>query len=104
MRELARLLQASVVKAHVREASFLDEEHVSAAIADRRESFRRALSPEFRPVLEKVQKEHKLEGPGEVTRLLLYGLWVMEYRNGEAWYSLPNPVEQLLESLERRGT
>jgi hypothetical protein len=103
MRELARLLQASVVKAHVRDAPFLDEEHVAAAIADRRESFRRALSPEFRPVLEKVQKEYRLDGPGEVTRLLLYGLWVMEYRNGEAWYSLPDPVEQLLKSLERRG-
>ncbi|HMY17456.1 MAG TPA: ATP-binding protein [Polyangium sp.] len=103
MRELARLLQASVIKAHVREAHFLDEEHVAAAIADRRESYRRALSPEFRPVLEKVRKEYQLEGPGEITRLLLYGLWVMEYRNGETWYSLPNPVEQLLESLERRG-
>jgi energy-coupling factor transporter ATP-binding protein EcfA2 len=104
MRELARLLQASVVKAHVRDAQYLDEEHVVLAIADRRESFRRALSPEFRPVLEKVRKEFQLEGPGEITRLLLYGLWVMEYRNGEAWYSLPNPVEQLLETLERRGT
>ena len=103
MRELARLLQASVVKAHVRKATFLDEEHVAAAIADRRESYRRALSPEFRPVLEKVQKEYRLEGPGDVTRQLLYGLWVMEYRNGEAWYSLPDPVEQLLKSLERRG-
>jgi hypothetical protein len=103
MRELARLLQASVVKAHVRDAPFLDEEHVAAAIADRRESFRRALIPEFRPVLQKVQQEYQLEGPGDVTRLLLYGLWVMEYRNGEAWYSLPDPVEQLLKSLERRG-
>jgi len=103
MRELARLLQASVVKAHVRDASFLDEEHVSAAIADRREAFRRALIPEFRPVLQKVQLEYRMEGPGDVTRLLLYGLWVMEYRNGEVWYSLPDPVEQLLKSLERRG-
>lgn len=103
MRELARLLQAGVIKASVRDAHFLDEEHVAAAIADRRESFRRALSPEFRPVLEKVRKEYQLEGPGEITRLMLYGLWVMEYRNGETWYSLPNPVEQLLESLERRG-
>lgn len=102
MRELARLLQASVVKAHVRSASFMDEEHVAAAIADRRESFRRTLMPEFRPVLEKVQKEYRLDGPGDVTRMLLYGLWVMEYRNGEAWYSLPDPVEQLLVSLERR--
>ncbi|HRI63428.1 MAG TPA: hypothetical protein PK156_04300 [Polyangium sp.] len=102
MRELARLLQASVVKAHVREASFVDEEHVAAAIADRRESFRRTLMPEFRPVLEKVQKEYRLDGPGDVTRMLLYGLWVMEYRNGETWYSLPDPVEQLLVSLERR--
>ncbi len=103
MRELARLLQASVVKAHVRDAPYLDEEHVSAAIADRREAFRRALIPEFRPVLQKVQTEYRMEGPGDVTRLLLYGLWVMEYRNGEVWYSLPDPVEQLLKSLERRG-
>jgi energy-coupling factor transporter ATP-binding protein EcfA2 len=104
MRELARCLQNSVIKASVRESPFIDEEHVAAFIADKRESFRRALSPEFRPVLEKVRKEYKLEGPGEVTKMLLYGLWIMEYRNGEAWYSLPNPVEQLLESLERRSS
>lgn len=104
MRELARCLQNSIIKAHVRKSSVIEEEHVAAVIADKRESFRRALSPDFRPVLEKVRKEYKLEGPGEITKMLLYGLWIMEYRNGETWYSLPNPVEQLLESLERRSS
>lgn len=104
MRELARCLQNSVIKASVRNSPYIDEEHVAAFIADKRESFRRGLSPEFLPVLEKVRKEYKLEGPGEITKLLLYGLWIVEYRNGQAWYSLPNPVEQLLESLERRSS
>jgi len=99
IRELARLLQASVVKAHVRQGKTIEEADVSAAIADRRESFRRAYNPAFREVLEKVSKEYRLEGPGDIRRQLLYGLWVMEYRNGEAWYSLPDPVEQLLRRL-----
>jgi energy-coupling factor transporter ATP-binding protein EcfA2 len=103
IRELARLLQASVVKAHVREHPFVDVQDVAAAIADRRESFRRGYNSEFRAVLQKVHEEYRLDGPDDVTRLLLYGLWIMEYRNGEAWYSLPDPVEQLLLSLERRG-
>jgi energy-coupling factor transporter ATP-binding protein EcfA2 len=99
IRELARLLQSSVVKAHVRQGQTIEEADVSAAIADRRESFRRAYNPAFRQVLEKVHREYRLEGPGDVRRQLLYGLWVMEYRNGEAWYSLPDPVEQLLRRL-----
>jgi hypothetical protein len=103
IRELARLLQASVVKAHVREHPFVDEQDVAAAIADRRESFRRAYNSEFHDILRKVHEEYRLDGPDDVTRQLLYGLWIMEYRNGETWYSLPDPVEQLLLSLERRS-
>ncbi|EYF03510.1 P-loop NTPase fold protein [Chondromyces apiculatus] len=101
IRELARLMQSSVVKAHVRKGSFIEPQDVEAAIADQRESFRRAYDPRFLPVLEKVRREYRLEGQGEVTKQLLYGLWVIEYRNGIAWYSLPDPVEQLLQQLER---
>lgn len=101
IRELARLMQSSVVKAHVRRGSFVEPQDVEAAIADQRESFRRAYDPRFRPVLEKVRDEYRLEGQGGVTKQLLYGLWVIEYRNGTAWFSLPAPVEQLLEHLER---
>ncbi|TKD02478.1 AAA family ATPase [Polyangium fumosum] len=100
IRELARLLQSSVVKAHVRRGTFIEEQDVAAAIADQRESFRRAYDPRFLSVLEKVRREFRLEGQGDVTKQLLYGLWVIEYRNGIAWYSLPDPVEQLLRQME----
>jgi len=103
IRELARLMQSSVLKAHVRRSSFVEEEDVVTAIADQRESFRRAYDPRFLPVLQKVRDEFRLEGPGEIPKQLIYGLWVLEYRNGIAWYSLPDPVEQLLQHLERSG-
>lgn len=101
IRELARLMQSSVVKAHVRRGSFIEPQDVERAIADQRESFRRAYDPQFLPVLEKVRREYRLEGHSDVTKQLLYGLWVIEYRNGIAWYSLPEPVEQLLQHIER---
>lgn len=99
IRELARLLQASIVKAYVRHGEFIEPRDVEAAIADQRESFRRAYQPRFLPFLKRVRDEFRLENADDVGKLLLYGLWVMEYRNGITWYSLPVPVEQLLEQL-----
>ncbi|HEU4407173.1 MAG TPA: ATP-binding protein [Polyangiaceae bacterium] len=101
IRELARLMQASVVKAYVRRGGFIEPQDVEAAIADQRESFRRAYDPRFLPVLKRVRDEYQLNESDEVVKQLLYGLWVIEYRNGIAWYSLPTPVEQLLRQLER---
>lgn len=101
IRELARLVQASIVKALMRGGEVIEAQDIEAALADRRESFRRAYDPAFLPVLEKVRDEHRLDDSGDVSKQLLYGLWVIEYRNGIAWYSLPNPVEQLLAHLER---
>ncbi|AKT41922.1 ATP-binding protein [Chondromyces crocatus] len=101
IRELSRLMQSSVVKAHVRRGSFIEPQDVEAAIADQRESFRRSYDPRFLSALEKVRREYQLEDQGDVVKQLLYGLWVIEYRNGIAWYSLPEPVEQLLQHLER---
>jgi energy-coupling factor transporter ATP-binding protein EcfA2 len=101
IRELARLMQASVVKAHVRGGAFVEPQDVEIAIADQRESFRRAYDARFLPLLQRVRRECQLDDSGEVSKQLLYGLWVTEYRNGEVWYSLPTPVEQLLEHLER---
>ena len=102
IRELARLMQASVVKALVREGSFIELQDIEATIADRRESFRRGYESRFLPLLRLVQQEYRLDETSEAAKLLLYGLWVIEYRNGSAWYSLPEPVEQLLRHLERR--
>lgn len=101
IRELARLIQASVVKAHVRSGRFIERQDIEAAIADQRESFRRAWDPSFRPLLLRVKEEYRLDDSSHVAKLLLYGLWVIEYRNGSAWYSLPEPVEQLLDQMER---
>jgi energy-coupling factor transporter ATP-binding protein EcfA2 len=101
IRELARLMQASVVKAHVRRGSFIELQDIEAAIADQRESFRRAYDPAFRPLLVRVRQEHRLDESSDAAKQLLYGLWVIEYRNGSAWYSLPEPVEQLLAQMER---
>jgi energy-coupling factor transporter ATP-binding protein EcfA2 len=101
IRELARLMQSSVVKARVRRSEFVDLQDVEAAIADQRESFRRAYEPRFLPILKKVRDEYQLGDSGEISKLLLYGLWVTEYRNGITWYSLPDPVAQLLRHLER---
>jgi energy-coupling factor transporter ATP-binding protein EcfA2 len=103
IRELARLLQASVIKAHVRHGQFIERQDIEAAIADQRESFRRAYDPKFRPLLERVRKEYRLDESSDAAKQLLYGLWVIEYRNGIAWYSLPEPVEQLLTQMERSG-
>jgi hypothetical protein len=101
IRELARLMQASVVKAHVRRGSFIELQDIEAAIADQRESFRRAYDPAFHPLLLRVRSEHRLDESSDAAKQLLYGLWVIEYRNGSAWYSLPEPVEQLLAQMER---
>lgn len=101
IRELARLMQASVIKAYVRQASFIERQDIEAAIADQRESFRRAYTPTFHPLLLRVRQEFRLEDSSDVAKQLLYGLWVIEYRNGSTWYSLPEPVEQLLSHLER---
>lgn len=101
IRELARLLQASVVKAALRRGSLIEPQDIEVAIADQRESFRRGLDPSFLPALRKVRDEYSLEGFNEVSKQLLYGLWVTEYRNGYVWYSLPLAVEQLLDHLER---
>lgn len=101
IRELARLIQAGAVKAYARRKTCIDSEDIEAAIGDQRESFRRAYKPDFLPLLERVHKEYKMDDSTEIAKQLLYGLWVMEYRNGESWYSLPDPVEQLLERLQR---
>jgi hypothetical protein len=104
IRELARLVQASIIKTLVREADVIEAQDIEAAIADRRVSFRRGYQARFLPVLKKVRDEHQLDDGSEVRDvllLLLYGLWVIEYRNGDAWYCLPEPVEQLLWTLER---
>lgn len=99
LRELARLIQASIVKAYVRSGDKIELFDVEAAIADQRESFRRSYQPRFLPFLKTVRERFVLENADDVGKLLLYGLWVMEYRNGITWYSLPVPVEQLLEDL-----
>jgi energy-coupling factor transporter ATP-binding protein EcfA2 len=101
IRELARLMQASVVKAYARRSSFIELQDIEAAIADQRESFRRAYDPSFRTLLLRVRSEYRLDDSSDVAKQLLYGLWVVEYRNGSAWYSLPEPVEQLLQHMER---
>jgi len=101
IRELARLMQSSVVKAHVRHGNFVELQDVEAAIADQRESFRRAYNPSFLPLLQRVRTEFRLEDSSDIAKALLYGLWITEYRNGQAWYSLPAPVEQLLQHMER---
>ena len=102
IRQLARLMQASVIKAAVRGGSFIEPQDIEASIADQRESFHRGYKSYFMPVLKRVRDEHRLdEDAGDVTKLLLYGLWVTEYRNGFVWYDLPVPVEQLLEHRER---
>jgi len=101
IRELARLVQASVIKAYVRRGTFIELQDIEAAIADQRESFRRAYNPLFRPLLTRVRDEYRLDDASDIARQLLYGLWVTEYRNGSAWYSLPEPVDQLLRQLER---
>jgi energy-coupling factor transporter ATP-binding protein EcfA2 len=101
IRELARLLQASVIKAFVRKGNFIECQDIEAAIADQRESFRRAYNPKFFTLLQRVRTEYRLDDSSDVAKQLLYGLWVTEYRNGSAWYSLPEPVEQLLRQMER---
>jgi energy-coupling factor transporter ATP-binding protein EcfA2 len=101
IRELARLVQASVVKAYVRKGSFIEPQDIEAAIADQRESFRRGYDPSFRSLLMRVREEYTLDESSPTAKQLLYGLWIIEYRNGHAWYSLPEPVELLLEHLER---
>lgn len=101
IRELARLMQASVVKAHVRQGEFIESQDVEAAIADQRGSFRRAYDPSFLPLLIRVRDRFQLDETSEVAKQLLYGLWVIEYRNGYPWYCLPEPVAQLLIHLER---
>jgi len=102
IRELARLIQASIVKAAVRDAEFIELMDIEAAVADQRESFRRAFQPKFLPVLQKVAEDHELLNTDDVGKLLLYGLWVIEYRNGFTWYTLPEPVKQLLDHLARK--
>lgn len=104
IRELARLMQSSVIKAHVRHGSFIEQQDIEAAIADQRESFRRAYDPRFLRLLQRVREEYRLDESSDVAKQLLYGLWVMEYRNGSAWYSLPEPVEQLLRHMERSSS
>ncbi len=101
IRELARLMQASVVKAYARRSKLIELQDIEAAIADQRESFRRAYDPSFRTLLLRVRTEFRLDDSSDVAKQLLYGLWVVEYRNGSAWYSLPAPVEQLLQHMER---
>lgn len=104
IRELARLMQGAVVKAHVRQGRFIELMDIEAAIADQRESFRRAYDPRFLPLLSRVRTEFRLDDSSDVAKQLLYGLWVIEYRNGSAWYSLPEPVEQLLRHMERASS
>jgi hypothetical protein len=52
-------------------------------------------------VLKRVRDAFQLDSVDDIGKLLLYGLWVMEYRNGITWYALPVPVEQLLAQIER---
>ncbi|MEO7328162.1 MAG: P-loop NTPase fold protein [Minicystis sp.] len=101
IRELARMIQASIVKTVVRRGDEVELRDMEAAIGDQRESYRRAYQPQFLPVLVQVRDTHKLESRDDVGKLLLYGLWVVEYRNDEAWYGLPAAVEQLVLRLEK---
>lgn len=102
LRELARLMQASIVKAVVHEAPQVARSHVEEAIADQRESFGRVLEERFLPALRRVRDDYQLDNTDQIGKLLLYGLWVVEYRNGTVWYDLPLPVRRLLERRERK--
>src|SRR5262249_3187778 len=104
LRELARLMQASIVKAVVRESPHIARHHVEEAIADQRESFGRVYQGRFLPVLLRVRAEHQLDNTDDIGKLLLYGLWVVEYRNGIVWYDLPLPVRRLVEQRHRKQT
>lgn len=104
IRVLARLIQSSAVKAYAHRRDSIEPEDVEAAIGDQREAFRRAYDPRFLPLLRRVHREYRLDDSTETAKDLLYGLWVMEYRNGDIWYSLPVPVEQLLQRLERSSS
>jgi hypothetical protein len=101
LRELARVLHASIVKTVVRGGDEVERLDVEAAIADQRESYRRMFQSRFLPVLVKVRDQHKLDNEDDVGKLLLYGLWVVEYRNDEAWYSLPVAVDDLVRRIEK---
>ncbi len=103
LRELARLIQASLVKAMVHESPHIARHHVEEAITDQRESFGRVYQDRFLPALLRVRDEHRLDNVDDIGKMLLYGLWVVEYRNGSVWYDLPLPVRRLVASREGRG-
>jgi hypothetical protein len=102
IREMARLIQASLVKTLLRRGDVVEKQDIEAALADRRETFRRGYDARFYAILKKVDDEHALDDTSELSKTLLYALWVTEYRNGIAWYILPEPVAQLLRHIERR--
>lgn len=102
LREMARLIQASLVKTLLRKGDVVERQDIEAALADRRETFRRGYDARFYPILKKVDEEHVLDDTSNLSKTLLYALWVTEYRNGNAWYILPEPVAQLLQHIERR--
>jgi hypothetical protein len=54
--------------------SYIEEQDVSAAIADQRESYRRAYQPRFLPALRRVRAECALDNSDDVGKLLLHGL------------------------------
>lgn len=96
LRELVRLIQSSIIKAAVRESEFIELVDMEQVLIDQRESFRRASQPRFLPVLRKIRDEAQLNDTGNIGRLLLHGLWALEYRDDSAWHCLRMPVEQML--------
>lgn len=101
IRELARIIHASVIKTVIRGAHRVETIDVEAVIIDQRESYRRAFKERFLPALRRVRDKFELENEDDVGKDLLYGLWVVEYRNERAWYSLPVAVEKLIGQIEK---
>lgn len=77
----------------------LTREVIERSVRRMSTDFERALNnPEFFEKLREVERTHKLPGSA-YDQLLLYNLSLLEYLNGNAWYSV-NPPVRLLEKFQ----
>jgi hypothetical protein len=100
IRDMARIIRESCIKALNRKRNKINADLINESISNLRNDFGRMLSERYYRVLKKVRGD-KMAGSEDIDMELLQNQSVLEYLNKERWCNINPIVLPLLEDWER---
>ena len=100
-RELARIIQDSILRTLTLGKIQAQKEHVASIVARIRNEFRRLLTEDNRRYLLKIRQNHEMRDPDRLMPLL-HLLAVLEYVNDENWCDTHPVLDPILDELAQR--